>query len=57
MAIKYKTIKRGEPGVKGGGTPKYYAKPVVQGERNLEQLPRSSICSARASRSTDKKHL
>ena len=41
MAIKYKTIKRGEPGVKGGGTPKYYAKPVVQGERNLEQLTKS----------------
>jgi predicted histone-like DNA-binding protein len=38
MAIKYKTIKRGEPGVKGGGTPKYYAKPVIQGERNLEHL-------------------
>jgi predicted histone-like DNA-binding protein len=41
MAIKYKTIKRGEPGVKGGGTQKYYAQPVSQGERDLEQLTKS----------------
>ena len=41
MAIKYKTIKRGEPGVKGGGTPKFYAKPVTQGERDLEQITKS----------------
>jgi predicted histone-like DNA-binding protein len=41
MAIKRKSIKRGEPGVVGGGTPKYYAKLVVHGERNLDQLTKS----------------
>ncbi len=25
MAIKYKVIQKGEPGVKGGGVKKYYA--------------------------------
>ncbi len=41
MAVKYKVVKKGEPGVKGGGTIKYYAAPVVQGERNLEQITKS----------------
>jgi predicted histone-like DNA-binding protein len=41
MAIKYKTLKKGKPGVKGGGPQKYYAAPVVQGERNLEQITKS----------------
>lgn len=38
MAIKFKTMQRGEPGVKGGGTKKYYAAPVVQGEKTLDDL-------------------
>ncbi len=41
MAIKYKTIKRGQPGVVGGGTQKFYAAPVTQGERDLEQITTS----------------
>ncbi len=41
MAIKYKTIKKGTPGVKGGGAQKYYASPIVQGERDLEQITKS----------------
>jgi predicted histone-like DNA-binding protein len=38
MAIKFKTIQRGEPGVKGGGTKKYYATSVSQGEKTLDDL-------------------
>jgi predicted histone-like DNA-binding protein len=41
MAVKYKVIKKAEPGVKGGGNGKYYATPVVQGERSLEQITKS----------------
>lgn len=38
MAIKFKTQQKGQPGVKGGGTKKFYAAPVVQGEKTLEDL-------------------
>jgi len=38
MAIKFKTVQKTQPGVKGGGKKKYYAAPVVQGEKTLQQL-------------------
>lgn len=38
MAIKFKTVQKTQPGVKGGGIKKYYAAPVVQGEKTLQQL-------------------
>lgn len=38
MAIKFKTVQKAQPGVKGGGQKKYYAAPVVQGEKTLQQL-------------------
>lgn len=41
MSIKYKVIERGEPGVKGGGTKKYYASPNMIGELSLEGLTKA----------------
>ncbi|WP_299669705.1 HU family DNA-binding protein [uncultured Polaribacter sp.] len=41
MPIKFKAIERGEPGVPGGGTKKWYATTVIQGERNIDQLTTS----------------
>ncbi len=41
MAIKIKPIERGEPGVVGGGTKKWYASPVSQGESDIDQLTKS----------------
>jgi predicted histone-like DNA-binding protein len=41
MAIQFKTIKRGQPGVAGGGEQKYYATPVMDGEQDLEGLTRA----------------
>jgi predicted histone-like DNA-binding protein len=38
MAIKYKTIQKGQPGVVGGGTKKYYASIVIDGEVTVDQL-------------------
>lgn len=38
MAIKFKAIERGEPGVEGGGTKKWYAKVVTNGERDIDEL-------------------
>lgn len=38
MAIKFKTIERGQPGVVGGGDKKFYASAVSTGEVSLEQL-------------------
>lgn len=40
MAIKYKVIERGEPGVAGGGTKKFYASANVTGEKSLTGLTR-----------------
>lgn len=40
MAIKYKVIERGEPGVVGGGTKKFYASANVTGEKSLAGLTR-----------------
>ncbi|MGV3508302.1 MAG: HU family DNA-binding protein [Sphingobacteriaceae bacterium] len=41
MPAKYKAVKRGEPGVVGGGTQKHYASIVTNGERSIEQLTTS----------------
>ena len=41
MAIKFKTIQRGQPGVAGGGTKKFYAAPVSKGEKTLEGITKS----------------
>lgn len=41
MAIKFKIIERGEPGVTGGGTKKFYASAISDGEANLETLTRA----------------
>lgn len=38
MPISYNVIKRGEPGVKGGGNKKYYASAKTTGEIDIEQL-------------------
>jgi predicted histone-like DNA-binding protein len=47
MAIKFKAIERGEPGVVGGGTKKFYASPVMDGEMNLNDLTEAieKICT------------
>jgi hypothetical protein len=47
MAIKFKTIQRGQPGVAGGGVKKYYAIPVMDGELNLDGLTKAieKICT------------
>jgi predicted histone-like DNA-binding protein len=47
MSIKFKVIGRGEPGVVGGGTKKFYASPVMDGEMNLNDLTKSieKICT------------
>lgn len=41
MAIQFKAVKKGQPGVPGGGQQKYYAGPVMDGELNLDDLTRS----------------
>ena len=38
MAIKYKLIEKGEPGVVGGGTKKWYANIVTDGEETVDDL-------------------
>ena len=38
MAINYKVIQRGQPGVAGGGVKKYYAIPVLGGEMTMDEL-------------------
>ena len=38
MSIKFKVIERGQPGVVGGGTKKFYAIPVMNGEFDLRGL-------------------
>ena len=40
MPIKFKAIERGEPGVAGGGTKKWYASPNISGEKALDGLIR-----------------
>ncbi len=41
MAIKIKTIERGEPGVAGGGQKKFYASPALEGELTLNNLTKA----------------
>jgi predicted histone-like DNA-binding protein len=38
MAIPFKVIEKGQPGVIGGGTKKYYASSTLTGELTLEKL-------------------
>lgn len=38
MAIKYNVVERGEPGVVGGGTKKWYASVVTDGEVSIDKL-------------------
>jgi len=38
MAVKYKVIERGQPGVAGGGDKKFYANAATNGELTLEKL-------------------
>lgn len=47
MAINFKVIERGEPGVVGGGTKKYYASPQMNGELDLDDLTKAieKICT------------
>ena len=38
MSIKYKVIEKGQPGVTGGGTKKFYANVVTEGELSVDDL-------------------
>ena len=38
MAIKFKVVQKGQPGVAGGGEKKFYANPVLDGEVTLDEL-------------------
>ena len=38
MAINFKVVQRGQPGVKGGGTKKFYASPVLDGEMSMAEM-------------------
>lgn len=38
MPIKYNVVERGEPGVAGGGTKKWYANAVTEGEITIDNL-------------------
>lgn len=40
MSIKFKVIEKGEPGVVGGGTKKFYASANITGEKTLAGLTR-----------------
>ncbi|RRJ91941.1 DNA-binding protein [Paenimyroides tangerinum] len=41
MAIKYKLIEKGQPGVVGGGIKKWYANVVNDGEMSIDDLVKS----------------
>lgn len=41
MAVKFKTIAKTEPGVTGGGTKKFYAQIVFDGEVTIDNLVKS----------------
>ena len=41
MAIKFKVIERGQPGVVGGGEKKYYASATTSGDMSLDDLTKS----------------
>lgn len=38
MPVKFKVIKKSQPGVKGGGTKKYYASAHITHEKSLKRL-------------------
>lgn len=40
MAIKYKLVEKGQPGVVGGGTKKWYATAISDGEITIDDLVR-----------------
>jgi len=41
MAIKFKAIRRGEPGVAGGGTKLFYASPELEGVTDQDDLTKA----------------
>lgn len=41
MAIKFKVIEKGQPGITGGGEKKFYASPALNGEMTLDGLTKS----------------
>lgn len=41
MSIKYKLIEKGQPGVVGGGTKKWYAQVVTEDEMSIDDLVKS----------------
>ena len=41
MPIKFKVIERGQPGVAGGGTKKFYASPIMDGEMTLDDMTKA----------------
>lgn len=47
MSVKFKVIEKGMPGVVGGGSKKYYALPVLDGEMTLPGLIKAieKICT------------
>ncbi len=38
MAINFKVVQRGQPGIPGGGEKRFYATPVLDGELTMEEL-------------------
>tara|TARA_B100000378_G_C17979510_1_gene390030 strand:+ start:805 stop:936 length:132 start_codon:yes stop_codon:yes gene_type:complete len=38
MSIPYHVIEKGQPGVAGGGTRKFYAQTISTGEVNIEEI-------------------
>ena len=40
MAIKFKAIEKGQPGVVGGGVKKFYASIVIDGEATVDEIVR-----------------
>ena len=38
MPINFKVVQRGQPGVTGGGTKKFYASPVLDGEMTMDEM-------------------
>lgn len=41
MAVKFKVIQKGQPGVAGGGQKKYYASPNMSGEITVKEITQS----------------
>ena len=47
MAISFKVVQKGQPGVAGGGEKKYYASPVLDGEMTMPEMVKAieKICT------------